>query len=58
MRQLACKDAGFQQCAAVIQGKNDDEILRQAGEHAAKEHGVKNITPDMQQELRAKIKNV
>lgn len=58
MRQLSCKDAGFQQCNAVMQGNNDDEVMRQAADHAQKAHGMERMTPEMDQSLRQRIKNV
>ena len=57
MRELACKDAGMQ-CDKVMRGNSDEEVLRQASAHAAKEHGIDHMTPDMEQSLRQKIKNV
>ncbi len=37
MKTLTCSDAGFD-CAAVIKGETEDEIMSKAGEHAMKEH--------------------
>ena len=40
-------------CNQVIRGKNEDEVLRNAMEHA-KQHGIRQATP----ELMAKAKSV
>jgi len=53
MKQLRCRDAGFD-CDAVVQAEADDEILEQAGRHAASDHGVE-VTPEMAAQLRQKI---
>ena len=39
MKTLTCSDAGFD-CAAVIKGDTEDEIMSKAGEHAMKEHNI------------------
>ncbi len=55
-RTLSCKDAGVLNCGAVFKGKTDDEVMKQAGEHAQKAH---NMKPDaaMEQKLRSLIKS-
>lgn len=54
-RVLTCRDAGMD-CEAVFKGKNDDDVLRQAAEHAEKAHGMKP-TAEMGAKLRKLIKN-
>ena len=55
-RQLACKDAGLD-CPEVFTGKNDDEVLTKAGQHAEKVHNMKS-SPEMKTKLKGLIKNV
>lgn len=54
-RVLRCRDAGMD-CDAVIKGKTDDDVLRQAAQHAEKTHGMKP-TAEMAAKLRTLIKN-
>ncbi len=55
MRVLHCRDAGFD-CEGVIQADSDDEVLRQAGEHVQKVHGL-TPTPEMVAQLRGLIRD-
>ena len=54
-KTLACKDVGVA-CDFVIKGKDEADILRQAAEHAQGCHNDIKITPEIQQKLRAAIK--
>ena len=54
MKVLHCQDAGFN-CAAVIKAESEDEILKQAAEHAAAVHQVE-VTPQMAAQIRTLIK--
>ena len=56
MKSLTCRDAGFD-CAAVIKGDTEDEIMQKAGEHARSEHNIKpeDMTPEFQQKIRGLI---
>jgi predicted small metal-binding protein len=56
MRTLSCKDAGMMNCDAVCKGRNDDEVMKQAAEHAQKAHNMK-IDAAMDQKLRSLIKS-
>lgn len=38
-RELRCRDVGFD-CDAVVTAESDDEILRQAAEHAKDVHAM------------------
>lgn len=57
MKTLTCREAGFD-CGAVIQGETEDEIMKKAGEHAAKDHNMRpeDMTPEMQQKIRGLIR--
>ncbi len=44
-------------CNAVIEGKDTEEVMKKAGEHASKDHGVAQITPDLAQKVQAAIKD-
>ena len=51
---ISCKDAGFD-CAEVVRGQTEEEVLQKAAEHA-KEHGLVEVTPELAQQMRALIK--
>lgn len=54
-KTLACKDVGVN-CDFVIKGKDEADILQQAAAHAQGCHNDIQITPEIQQKLRAAIK--
>jgi len=58
MKTLTCSDAGFD-CAAVIKGDTEDEIMSKAGEHATTEHNIKaeDMTPELTQKIRGLIRS-
>lgn len=41
-------------CTHVIRGKDEPELMKNAVEHA-KQHGIRNVTPELQAKLRASI---
>lgn len=43
-------------CQHVVRGESEDEVMRNAAEHA-KEHGIREFTPEMQAQARALIKD-
>lgn len=53
-KAIYCKDAGFD-CAEVIRGQTEEEVLEKAAEHAKAAHNVQ-VTPEMAQQVRALIK--
>ena len=54
MKTLHCSDAGFD-CKAVIHAATDEEILKQAAEHAQTVHGIA-VTPELAEGIRKLIK--
>ena len=58
MKTLSCREAGFD-CDHVVQGENEEEVMRNWGDHAMKDHGMKaeDITPEMKQKIRGLIRN-
>ena len=42
-------------CNHVIRGATEQEVLQKAAEHA-KEHGIRQMTPEMTQKIRANIR--
>ena len=40
---------------AVIRGKDDQEVLQKAMEHA-REHGIRQVTPELEAKVKAAIR--
>ena len=55
MKTFRCQDAGFD-CNAVIKAESEDEILKQAAQHAATVHQVE-VSPAMAAQIRSLIKD-
>ncbi len=43
-------------CDHVVRGETEDELLRNAAEHA-KEHGIVDVTPDLMEMIKANIED-
>jgi predicted small metal-binding protein len=55
MLTIACRDVG-QPCDCVLSGESEEELLKNAAEHAVNDHGYKEeeiMTPEMQQNIRS-----
>jgi predicted small metal-binding protein len=60
MLTIACRDVG-QDCDCVVSGDTEEELLKNAAEHAVNDHGYKQediMTPEMQQNIRSHIRSV
>ena len=44
-------------CAHTMQGETEDEVMKQASAHAAAEHGMTDISPELAEKVRARIKD-
>ena len=44
-------------CNAVIEGKDDAEVMAKGTEHAKKAHGMATIPPDLAKKVQAAIKD-
>jgi predicted small metal-binding protein len=56
MKQIACKDAGFD-CDFVAQGETDDDVMATASEHVAEEHPDFQLTSLGQDTIRGLIRD-
>ena len=56
MFELRCKDVGFN-CQGVVRGATEDEVLKQAAEHATKVHNCQ-VTPELAAKVSAAIRQV
>jgi predicted small metal-binding protein len=54
-KQLTCGEL-MPGCKAVIEGKDENEVMARAAEHAKKDHKVENIPPELASKVRAAIK--
>lgn len=53
---LSCRDVGVD-CDWVVRAETEEEIMRKGAEHARKEHGLTEITPEMEKNVRAAIRD-
>jgi predicted small metal-binding protein len=44
-------------CNAVIEGKDEAEVMAKGAEHAKSAHKMENIPPDMAAKVKAEIKD-
>jgi len=43
-------------CTHVIRGKDEEEVLKNAAEHA-KEHGIREVTPELMAKVKAAVRD-
>jgi predicted small metal-binding protein len=43
-------------CQHVVRGETEEEVLRKAGEHA-EEHGIRDVTPQLIERIKASIRD-
>jgi predicted small metal-binding protein len=43
-------------CKHVIRGATDEEVMKNAAEHA-KQHGIREMTPDLMAKVKSNIRN-
>ena len=58
MLSIACRDVG-QNCDCIGQGETEEELMKNAAEHAVKDHGFKEediMTPEMQENIKSHIR--
>lgn len=53
---IRCRDVGFD-CNGVIKAKTEKEALALAAEHAKVAHGLKEVTPEIAEKIRAVMKD-
>lgn len=54
-KHLRCRDVGLD-CDFEAYGRNDDEVVQKAAAHAARDHGITEITPELAERVRAAIR--
>jgi predicted small metal-binding protein len=53
---LRCRDVGLD-CEGEIRAETEEEVLRQAAEHAQTPHNMTEMLPEVVQKVRAAIRN-
>ena len=43
-------------CQHVVRGKNEEEVLKNAMDHA-KQHGIREVTPDLMAKVKGAIRD-
>ncbi len=43
-------------CTHVVRGETEEEVLKKAAEHA-REHGIRDVTPELMERVKANIRN-
>ena len=57
VKELRCREVGFE-CDAVVRADSEEEVMRQAADHARKAHGMERISEDQERDIRSKIHEV
>jgi len=53
---LRCRDVGMD-CSFEVRGETEEEILKKAAPHAKEAHQMETIPPEVQQKIRASIRD-
>ena len=56
-KELRCRDVGLD-CDYQARGNSDDEVLRQAAEHARSVHQIQEMPPELAAKVKAAIRTV
>jgi predicted small metal-binding protein len=54
-KHLRCRDVGLD-CDFETFGRSDEEVMQKAAAHAARDHGITEMTPDLASRVRAAIR--
>ncbi len=54
-KHLRCRDVGLD-CDFVARGASEDEVMQKAAAHAERDHGIRQIPPDLAARARAAIR--
>lgn len=53
---LRCSDVGFE-CDGVIRAETEEEVLKQAAQHAQEAHNLLEMTDEVVEKVRAAIRD-
>lgn len=54
MQQFACAQV-VPECDGVVTGETEDEVVAAAARHAADAHGITEVSPELERQIRAGI---
>jgi len=57
MKEFSCGDV-VPGCTAAFRGVDDESLLSQVAKHAQKDHGLKELPPELIEQVRRKIRTV
>jgi predicted small metal-binding protein len=57
MKEIRCRDAGVA-CDFVAQAETMEELMKKVREHAQKDHGYKDIPPEMVEKVKKLVHEV
>ncbi|GMU64545.1 MAG: hypothetical protein AMXMBFR36_08190 [Acidobacteriota bacterium] len=55
-QHIACNDI-VRGCAFEATAETEEELMKKVVEHAAEEHGVKEVTPELAAQVKAAIRS-
>ena len=58
MYTISCRDVG-RDCQYLVQGETEEELMKNAAEHAVKDHGYKEeeiMTPEMKKKIKSYVR--
>lgn len=55
-KQIACNDV-VPGCAYTASAQTEEDLLKEAAEHARQAHGVKEVTPELAAKVKAAIRS-
>jgi predicted small metal-binding protein len=53
-KEMRCGDL-MPGCNTVIEGKDEQEVVAKAKEHARRDHNIQTVTPDLEEKVRGAI---
>ena len=54
-KHLRCRDVGMD-CDFEAHGRSEDDVMQQAAAHAARVHGITEMTPELAARVRAAVR--
>lgn len=55
-QHIACKDI-VRGCAFEASAETEEELMKKVAEHAAEQHGVEEVTPELAAQVKAAIRS-
>lgn len=57
VKKIACADVGHTDCSWNAEADSEEELVKQVAEHAAEAHGMKEISAETAEKVKAAIKD-